>query len=127
MGNIVLAHSGQMAECNFIQADFSQVGTQPIVSVLFDELGATNGAAFETISNTFVSDPPKLFGPTAVPKTLWMNRYYFGSTTPANGGDQTPVAAWCKSMQIKIDFGAADTVQNELLAFTINGALYQEK
>jgi hypothetical protein len=127
MGNIVLAHPGQMAQCSFIEMDFVKTGAQPTVSVLFDELGPFNGAAFETISNQFVSDPPKLYGPTAVPNTLWMNRYYFGQTTPGNGGNQIPLPAWCKFLQLKVDFGNTDTVQNELLAFTIFGALFQEK
>lgn len=127
VGNIVLAHPGQMAQTDFIEADFTQVGTQPTVSVMFDELSPTNGASFEKISNEFVSDPPKMFGLTGTPKTIWMNRYYFGQTTPDNGGTQEPVPAWCKSLQLKVDFGNTDTVQNELLAFTIFGALYQEK
>jgi hypothetical protein len=127
MGCIVLAHPGQMALCAFLEMDFMKVGSQPTVSVLFDELSATNGAVFEEISNSFVSDPPKLYGPNAVPDTLWMNRYYFGQTTPENGGDQVPVPAWCKFMQIKVDYGDTDTVMNETLAFTIFGALYQEK
>ena len=126
MGNIVLAHPGQMAELAFVEMDFTQLGTQPVVSVLFDELGATNGAAFEKISNSFVSDPPKLYGPTAVPDTLWMNRYYFGQTETAEG-EQEPITAWCKHMQIMVDFGNTDEVENELLAFTIFGALFQEK
>jgi hypothetical protein len=127
MGSIVLAHSGQMAELDFVEMDFMKVGSQPTVSVLLDELSATNGATFEKISNSFVSDPPKLFGPTATPDTMWMNRYYFGQTTVDNGGDQTPQTAWCKHLQIKVDFGSTDTVQNELLAFDIFGALFQEK
>jgi hypothetical protein len=126
MGNIVMAHPGQMAELSFIEMDFNQVGTQPTVSVLFDELSATNGAAFEVISNSFVSDPPKLYGPTATPDTMWMDRYYFGQTESAEG-EQEPLTAWCKHMQIKVDFGNTDEVENELLAFTIFGALWQEK
>jgi hypothetical protein len=94
---------------------------------LLDEVAAVNGATFEIISNTFVSDPPKLYGPTATPNTLWMNRFYFGQTTPGNGGDTTPEPAWCKHLQLKVDFGNTDTVQNELLAFSLFGALWQEK
>lgn len=127
MGCIVLAHPGQMAQCDFVEMDFVKTGTQPTVSVMFDELSPTGGAAFESISNSMVSDPPKLYGQTATPFTLWMNRYYFGQTTPGNGGDETPVPAWCKFLQLKVDFGNTDTVQNELLAFSIFGALYQEK
>jgi hypothetical protein len=125
MGNIVLAHPGQMAELAFVECDFTQIGSQPIVSVLVDELSATNGAAFETISNEFISDPPEMYGPVATPKTMWMNRYYFGQTSPGNPNNE-PVPAWCKFIQIKVDFGN-DIVQNELQAFSIFGALYQEK
>jgi len=125
MGNIVLAHPGQMAELAFVECDFTQVGTQPTVQVLLDELSATNGASFETISNEFISDPPEMYGPLTTPKTLWMNRYYFGQTSPGNP-DNEPLPAWCKFLQIKVDFGT-DTIQNELQAFSIFGALYQEK
>lgn len=126
MGNIVLCAPGQMAELGFIEMDFVLTGTQPTVSVLLDELSATNGAQFETISNSLVSDPPRLYGPTATPRTIWMNRYYFGQTTPGNGGNQTPSPAWCKFLQLKVDYGT-DTVKNECLTTTIFGALYQEK
>jgi hypothetical protein len=51
-----------------------------------------------------------------------MNRYYMGQTI--NGGEPEP--AWCKFLQLQFDFGN-DTVQNELLAFTIFGALWAEK
>jgi hypothetical protein len=126
MGNIVLAHPGQMAECAFIEMDFTQVGSQPTVSVLFDELAATVAVPFEVISNSYVSDPPKLYGPTATPATLWMNRYYFGQTTLGNTGSE-PLPAWCKFLQLRVDFGSTDIVQNELQAFSIFGALFQER
>jgi hypothetical protein len=125
MGNIVLAHPGQMAELAFVECDFTQVGSQPTVLVLLDELSATNGAAFESISNEFISDPPEMYGPTATPKTLWMNRYYFGQTSPGNPNNE-PIPAWCKFLQLRINFGN-DTAQNELQAFSIFGALYQER
>lgn len=125
MGNIVLATAGQMAQMGFICADFIKTGTQPTVSVLFDELSATNGATFEIISNSFRSDPPKLYGPTATPATMWSNRYRFGQDTPQNPNDE-PSAAWCKHLQILVSFGDVDTVQNEMLGFTIFGALWQE-
>ena len=125
MGNIVMCSAGQMAEMAFIEASFIQTGSQPGVYVLFDELGAFNGASFEKISNYMISDPPKKYGPTATPKTMWSNRYYFSQTTPGNPGN-VPLPAWCKSFQLKIDFGNTDTVQNEMLSFTIFGALWQE-
>ena len=126
IGNVVLAHSGQMAECAWIEAEFIQTGSQPTVSVMFDEISASNGAEFEEISNVILSDPPKLYGPSNTPDTIWMNRYNFGQTTPGNGGEETPSPAWCKSIQIKVDYGD-DTVENECFAFSIFGALYQEK
>jgi hypothetical protein len=48
-----------MAECCFIEADFVQVGSQPTVSVLLDQLSATTQVPLESISNSYVSDPPK--------------------------------------------------------------------
>ena len=126
MGNIVLASAGQMAEMGFICTDFIKTGSLPTVSWLRNELSATNGATFEVISNDFTSDPPKLYGPTATPATMWSNRYKFSQTTPGNIGG-TPTVAWCKHLQLKVDFGSTDTVQNEMLAFTIWGALWQEK
>ena len=125
MGNIVLTSAGQMAEMGFICADFVKTGSLPTVSWLRNELSATNGAAFEVISNDFTSDPPKLYGPTATPATMWSNRYKFSQTTPGNVNN-TPTVAWCKHFQLKVDFGL-DTVQNEMLAWTIWGALWQEK
>jgi hypothetical protein len=127
MGAIMLAHPGQMAQCNFIEMDFVQTGTQPTVSVLFDELSATSQVPFEIISNSFKSDPPKLYGASGQPQTLWMNRYFFSQTTPGNGVTQDPVPAWCKFVQVKVDFGNVDTVENELIGFAINGALWAEK
>lgn len=126
IGNLVFATPGQMAELGFVEMDLMKVGSQPTVQVLLDEIAATAAVPFETISNYFVSDPPKLYGPTNLPQTLFMNRYYFGQTTPLNAGQQ-PMPAWCKYMQLKVDFGATDTVMNELLAFTVFGALWQER
>lgn len=125
VGNITMAHPGQMAQMHFLDLDFIQRGTQPVVSVLFDEIAPTMAVPFEIISNGFVTDPPKLYGPTATPQTVWMNRFYFGQTTVANAG-QIPKPAWCKSLQIKVDFGNTDEVQNELMAFTMFAALWSE-
>lgn len=126
MGNVTMAHPGQMVQLNFLDLDFKQLGSLPSVSVLFDEIAPTSQVPFETISNSFITDPPKLYGQTGIPQTMWMNRYYFGQTEPGNAQSE-PIPAWCKSMQIKVDFGNTDTVQNELMAFTIHAALWQEK
>lgn len=125
MGNITLAHAGQMGQLNFVDMDFIKTGSQPSIFVLFDEIAPSVNVPFEKISNVFISDPPKLYGPSAVPNTIWSNRYYFGQTTPGNTNTE-PIPAWCKSLQLKVDFGN-DTIQNELLAFTLYVALWQEK
>lgn len=112
LGSLVLAHHGQLAEMGFVAADFTRVGTSPTVSFLLDEIAGT----FTTFPQV-VSDPPQLYGLTSAPATLFSNRHYFNATRQP---------AWCRHLQIKVDFGAADTVQNELLALTIFGASTQE-
>lgn len=125
VGNVTLAHAGQMAQLHFLDIDLIQTGSQPTVSILFDEIAPTVDVPFEVISNKFITDPPKLYGPNDVPETIWMNRYYFGQTTSANPG-KTPTPVWCKSLQLKVDFGSSDEVQNELMAFTLFAALWSE-
>lgn len=121
IGQIVLANPGQKAECAFVTADYAKVGTQPQVSWLGDEISATNGAAFANISGYLVGDPPSLLG-TGQPDTLFSTRYYFKQTVA--GGEPPPI--YCRHMQVKVDFGQ-DTVKNEMLSFTIFGAILQEK
>ena len=130
IGTIVLANPGQMAKCDFLEFDFPKIGTQPIVYVLFDELvTSATQSEFESVSNTFINDPPKKWGPIGgggtQPLSLFMPRFYFGQTTPGNPGE-LPDSAWCKFLNIKVDFGNEDTVQNECLGFTIFGSLWAE-
>jgi Na+-transporting NADH:ubiquinone oxidoreductase subunit NqrC len=66
-----------------------------------------------------------MYGPTATPDTIWSSRFYFSQTTPGNPG-QVPNPAWAKHLQIKVSYGATDTVKNETLAFTIFGALWSD-
>jgi len=115
IGSVVLAQPGQMAVCRFITADFIKTGTSPIVSVLLGEISGS----FENISGYTRPDPPYL---TAA-STIYNNRYYFKQTV--GGANPKPVV--CRHLQIKIDFGSTDTVQNELLSLTINGAIRNEK
>lgn len=115
LGSIVLAQPGQVAICRFVTCDFIRVGTSPIVSVL---LGEVNGT-FQNISGYTVADPPYLTTSTS----LFNNRYYFKQTI---GGNPPPPVV-CRHLQIKIDFGSTDIVQNELISSTINGAIHNEK
>jgi hypothetical protein len=120
MGTIVLAQPGQMAELEFITLDLPRIGTAPTVSYLLDETSGT----FTVFNSSPISEPPELYGNTTHPATLFSNRYYFNAT-PQGGGNPPP--AWCRFLQIKIDYGNADTVQNELYTLTIFGTVYQEK
>lgn len=114
LGSIVLAQPGQYAKCRFVTADFIRIGTSPIVSVL---LGEVSGS-FESISGYFVPDPPYLPASTS----LYNNRYYFKQTVSG----QNPAPVVCRHLQVKFDYGT-DAVQNEMLSFTINGAIENEK
>jgi hypothetical protein len=112
IGSIVLADPGEIAGMNFLTCDFIKVGISPRVLVLLDEISG----AFEDLSGYVISDPPLLYGPTGQPNTLYSNRYAFTQTV--SGG--TPLPAWCRHLQIRLDFGQ-DVVQNEILSLTING------
>jgi hypothetical protein len=112
IGANVLAHPGQTANVDFITCDFAAQGSQPTVQVLFDELDA----AFTTLSAA-VNDPPQL----ATPSSVFSNRYY---TRQATTGTQAPAA--CRFMQLWVDFGSSDAVQNELLSLCPFGSYEQE-
>lgn len=122
MGSMVLAQPGQIAEVAFITCDFNKIGTSPTLSVLLNEISGS----FENISTYVHQDPPSLYGVTLAPATLYANRYELLQTVPGNP-DQNPVGAFCRHMQIEVDFGSTDTVQNELLDLTVFGAMFQEK
>ena len=115
IGSIVLAQPGQAAIMRFLTAEFVKTGTSPTVSVLLNEISGT----FENISGYIVNDPPYL----AAPSSLISNRYYFKQTVA--GGAPDP--AICRHLQIEVDYGSTDTVQNEILSMTINGAHYAER
>jgi hypothetical protein len=107
-GNIVFAHHGQLAGLMHIGADFVRVGSQPQVSVLLDEiLNQPNTPAWVSVPNP-ISDPTNL--PQS--DTLYQLRYWLIET-------QKPL--YCRNALIKFDFGETDTVQNELLVFTVFG------
>ncbi len=118
MGSILLANQGQMAQIGFVAADFKKVGTQPRISVLLDELSGT----FDDISDYIVGDPPKLLG-FGNRNTVFAGRYYLAQSVTGH----PPPSAWCRHMQVRVDYGATDQVQNEILNFCIYGSIWQEK
>lgn len=112
-GNIVFAYHGQMAGLIHIGADFVRVGSTPTISVLLDEiLNQPNTPAWVPIPNP-VNDPPNL----PASNTLYQLRYWMIES-------QQPV--YCRNGVFKFDFGN-DTVQNELLCFTIFGESMAEE
>jgi hypothetical protein len=112
MGNITLAHPGQLALLKFLEMDFSGVGFQPTVSYLLNEISGT----FTPFTAKPVFDPPSLYGATIVPTSYSPNRYYFASNA---------ALARCRHLRIKVDYGTGSTA-NELFNMTIFGRLMVE-
>src|ERR1700719_3010411 len=87
------------------------------------------GTLFEDLSGYVTAtgippqDAPWIFGWTTQPVSTYSNRYYFSQTV---GNLAAPQGTFCRHMQIKIDFGATDTVQNEILSQTVSGHHWAE-
>jgi hypothetical protein len=107
-GSIMLARPGEVAEVEFITADSIKVGTEPVIGMLFDEISG----AFDDLYRDH-QDPP-LLPPS---DSLFNDRYYCNQ-------NQTP--SFCRHLQIKFSWAAEDAA-NELLSFTMYGAVYREK
>lgn len=112
MGAITLAHPGQMAILDFIEADMSGQSYKPTVSFLLDELSGT----FVNFTLNPVFDPPSLYGTTIIPSTYSPNRYYFSGTASLSK---------CRYIQIKVDFGTT-SFGDEIFNLTIFGRLAVE-
>lgn len=83
------------------------------------------GTRFEDISGYISSttglppqDPTSSYGLTLSPSSIYANRYYLLQSI--NGA--IPTGSYCRHMQIRVDYGSTDTVQNEILSQTIYGA-----
>lgn len=112
-GNIVFAHHGQMAGLIHVGADFVKVGTAPVVSVLLDEILNQPGTPAWSVIPNPVNDPPNL----TASGSLYQLRYWMVET-------QQPI--YCRTGLFKFDFGS-DTVENELLCFTVFGESLTEE
>lgn len=79
--------------------------------------------------NTFAAtsvppqDPPLVYGATQIPTSTYAPRYYLEQSV---NGAVPPQGASCRFMEIRIDYGSTDTVQNELLTMTIYGQHWDE-
>jgi len=108
IGSITLAHHSQIAEIASIGVDAVRVGARTKVGVLFGEISGT----FRNIRWT-TNDPPLL--PASL--TTWNDRYdLLQSNNPV----------YCRHLQLQFTWAAEDA-HNELLAYTIIGAVHQEQ
>jgi len=89
------------------------------------------GTLFESLSGYTAAatslppqDAPTIYGLTLTPASLFANRYYFEQSV---NGVVPPQGVDCRHMQVRIDFGSTDTVQNELLTLSVFGRHWQEK
>lgn len=119
VGAVVLAQPGELAELGFITTDAIRTANVPGVFVLIDEIdGALSDFA---LLGAYVSEPPLLYGATGAPASLYSNRYYFKQTVD----DGNPPPAYCRFINILIDFGEFDAA-SELLTMTIYGSILVE-
>jgi hypothetical protein len=112
MGNIMLAHPGQLAVLSFIEADFSGISYQPTISYLLNEINGT----FTPFTAPPQFDPPSLYGTTITPVSYSPNRYYFMGTGSL---------ARCRHLRIRVDLGTTPN-GDELYNLCIFGRLMIE-
>jgi hypothetical protein len=107
IGSITLAEPGELAELLFITLDSMKVGKRPTLGLLLGEISGTFSKAYRSRQ-----DPPAL-PPSS---TIYNDRYYMAQ-------NQQPT--YCRHFQLKISWVAEDA-HNELLAYTIFGAIHHE-
>ena len=115
IGNIVLAHTGQLAGLAWITLESEAVGTPTKLSVMLDETkekAGSKSAQFTPIPRTR-QDPPNL--PPS--DTIYSNRHSLLQ-------DQKPV--WCKSLKLRLEWPAEDAA-NELDTYAIFGQVWAEQ
>jgi hypothetical protein len=106
IGNIWLSHRGEIAVVKFIEADFAEVTTTPIVSYLLNEI---SGPFTNLLVGRF--DPPQIYGDTLAPTSYNPLRFYF---------PQTGKLARCVHLQLGVDFGVVPNA-DEIYNLTIYG------
>lgn len=108
IGTLVLAQPGQLAEVAFITTIGRRVGSHPTLGVLVDEISGT----FESLFFNSQDSPYKFAS-----STLMMDRFNM---------NQTNQPAKMMFLQLQITY-PAENARNELLAYSLFGAHYQEK
>ena len=114
IGAITMVYPGQRAAVKFIEVDFTGIGTQPLVSYVLDD--PTPVPTWIALTN-YVFDPPIVYAGTAITPTYYPDRFYLSQNQEVAAG---------RRIRIKVDFGATDVVQNEMISFAIFGRKYVE-
>jgi len=112
IGSLVLVDPGQAAGVNFLTTECVKVGTPLTLGMLFDEAEPYTNVPFSILRN-WENDPPN----RPKSRSLLSQRFYVS--------DNEDIDAICRNIQIRVDWGT-DTVQNELLTYTVFGSYYAE-
>ena len=114
IGAITMVFPGQRAAVKFVEFDFEQVGTQPLVYYALDD--PRPSPAWVPLVG-FVFDPPVVYAGTAITPPYWPDRYDLSQNADVSVG---------RRIRLKVDFGSTDTVKNEMISFAIFGRKYVE-
>jgi hypothetical protein len=112
LGSLVLVDPGQAAGVNFVTTECVKIGTPLTLGMLFDEAEPYTNVPFSILRN-WENDPPN----RPKSRSLLSQRFYVS--------DDEDIDAICRNIQIRVDWGT-DTVQNELLTYSVFGSFYQE-
>ena len=115
IGSIVLTQPGQIAEVAFMTTEAVKTGTPLTLGLLIDEVLPYYTGPIDILTD-WINDPPNL----KPSRSLYSQRFYLDSE---EGQDNTAAMRHC---QVQIIFSEFDTVQNELLTFTVYGSYSQE-
>jgi hypothetical protein len=108
----VLVDPGQAAGVNFVTTECVKIGTPLTLGMLFDEAEPYTNVPFSILRN-WDNDPPN----RPKSRSLLSQRFYVS--------DDEDIDAICRNIQLRVDWGT-DTVQNELLTYSVYGSYYQE-
>jgi hypothetical protein len=117
-GNFIVTGGNLTTTFIVVNASGHTESGQTAIGSQFDPLGGFVGT-----TGIPPQDSPMVYGLTLTPNSVFANRYYF--VQPISG--KSPQASCCRHLQIKIDFGSTDIVQNEILSLTIWGSHWSEK
>lgn len=114
LGNLWLAHRGEIALLKFLEADFTGASkTTYTVGYLLNEISGS----FSNFVMAPLFDPPSLYGTTITPSSYSPCRYYFSGQGSL---------ARCVHLQMSVDFGTT-SFGDEILNMTIYGAVVKNQ